>query len=1004
MSTSIEQFISFPYETETGEPAVILLAVSNRNDRRLIRQHLGDNFVVKEADGSITGQSFDLCIVDDTTIMVKGEELLEQKEKAAPLFLPILLLSQDQRMARSSTTVLEFVDDVVYIPISSKLLQSRIRQLLRTRLYSLELKQKNEQLEEKNDQLRIFEQAINSTNAGVLITDANQDDNPIVFCNKGFEDLTGYAEGEVLGRNCRFLQNNDRRQEAISKTRSLIDAGEQGSVVIRNYRKDGTQFWNELNIAPITDSNGNITHFVGIQNDVTKLVETQYKLEEEKERYRLITENSTDMISRHAPDGTYLYATPSSEQLMGYTPGELVGKNAYDFIHPDDIPKINGNHEFILDSTDAKSVTYRIKTKDDGYKWVETASHTVWDPQSERLIEIQASTRDISERKEYEKKLEKERNLFKKLTESSPIGIAIINPEGQISFGNHKAEEILGLTKNEIEELTYNDPQWNITSLDGSDFPEEKLPFRQVMDTGEAVYDVQHAIEWPDGERKLLSINAAPLIGEDESFNGVIASLIDITDQKQQERKLREEQEFINTAIEHQPGIFFLVNGEMNFVLWNNAMEQELGYSPGEIEEMHPLEFFPEHYHTLIQSKIDEILSSGSAEVEAEIISKTGQCFHYYIMGAKLDREDGTFIIGSAINIEERVQAEHKLKASEQRWERLVEKNPSLIQITGRDGIIRYLNPAGAQMYGFEDAQELIGKRFDKFINFGDEQLLNRRISRVLNYREALPPVTYNVTTYDDNERFIELQGVPVAYDGETLILTIGKDVTDHHYYEKRLKQSLEEKETLLQEVHHRVKNNLAVISGLLEIQGHEIDNKEMKEILTNSQLRIQSIAKVHELIYQQDELNSIDFSSYIRGLTKSTESIYGNQQLDLQFKLDLEPVMISLDQAVPCGMVVNELITNAIKHAFPTQTEGTVSIRLSEDSSQQKVRIIVSDNGIGLPDSYDLKKENSMGSTIIDLLIQQLKADLKYSGTGKGSTFELVFTKKGYSGPLKKV
>ncbi|WP_310681217.1 PAS domain S-box protein [Aliifodinibius sp. S!AR15-10] len=985
------------------ESPVILLAVANSEDRRLIKKYLGDDYVVTVPDGLIIEQAFDICIVDDAIIQQNRNVFLAHKEEAAPLFLPILLLSDNKRRVRSNATVLEFVDDVIHIPITTSLLKSRIQQLLRTRQYSLKLNQKNQQLEEKNRQLRIYEQAINSTNAGVLITDANKEDNPIVFCNEGFKNLTGYSEEEILGRNCRFLQDHDRSQESIKEIRSIIDSGDQGNVIIRNYQKDGTLFWNELSIAPITDKNDTITHFVGIQRDITQLIETQQKLQEEKERYRLITENSTDMISRHAPDGTYLYVTPSSEQLIGFTPDELVGKNAYEFFHPDDIPEIAQKHSFISASSNSNPITYRIKTKSGSYKWVETASRTVLDPQSERLIEIQASTRDVSERKEYEHKLEKERNLFKKLTQSSPIGIAIIATDGQISFANNKAEQILGLTKSEIKELTYNDPKWNITGLDGEPFPVEKLPFRQVMDTEEAVYDVRHAIEWSDGQRKLLSINAAPLTGADGSIEGVIASLIDITKQTKQERKLKEEQEFISTAIESQPGIFFLVNEEMDFVLWNNAMEQELGYSGEEIEQMHPLEFFKDTDHSLIQSKIDETLRSGSAEVEIEIISKSGEPIHYFIMGTKLKRENGTFIIGSAVNTEERVRAERKLRESEQRWELLIQKDPNMVLLSDRDRIIKFINPAGTELFGKEDPAELIGRPWSDFLTLEDQELNKQRIERA--YRgEHLEPHVFKVKTWDGRDLYLELQGVPIEYQNEKVIMTVGQDATERIRYEKELEQSLAEKNTLLQEVHHRVKNNLAVVSGLLEIQAGDVDNEEMKEVLMNSQMRIQSIANVHELIYQQDELNYIDFSSYIQRLTKSTESIYWNRKLDLKFKLDLEPVMISLDQAVPCGMVLNELITNSIKHAFPRQKEGTVSIELRKNSKEEKVHIVLSDNGVGIPDTYDLKKEKTMGSTIIALLTQQLKADLKYSGTDEGSRFELSFYKKGYSGPLKKV
>ncbi|MFH5831657.1 PAS domain S-box protein [Halalkalibaculum sp. DA384] len=590
-------------------------------------------------------------------------------------------------------------------------------------------------------------------------------------------------------------------------------------------------------------------------------------LREQKERFRLIAENSTDMISRHAPDGTYLYASPSSEQLMGYTPGELVGNNAYEYFHPDDIPAVEQQHKFISPRDEIKSVAYRIKTKNDGYKWVETTSRTVKDPQSDQLVEIQASTRDISDRKAYEQQLE-------------------------------------------------------------------------------------------------------------------------------------EEKEFVNTAVESLPGIFYMLDSDMNFIMWNKNFGAELGYSDEEIRRKHYLEYFPEKDQERLQSAVKKIWTEGYAEIEIDVLSRQDERFHYFLSARKLIKNGQEFLIGSGVDISARVEAETKHRLSEKRWEQLVQKNPGLVMISNRDKIIRFINPAGTELMGKEDPRNLKGNQWTDYLNLEDGERLEMRIQRVME-GQVLEPATFRASTWNGRELYVELQGVSIQYKGEEAILTIGKDVTQRMKYEQELEKSIREKEILLQEIHHRVKNNLAIISGLLELQSGEIDDQEVQQILEKSKRRIHSIAKVHELLYRNEELNRIDFKAYIFELIDTMDQLTHNPRLDISLNYELEPVFMNIDQAIPCGMVINELITNSIKHAFPDREEGTITIGLSEND--RRVSITVADNGTGLPDFFASTRHKTLGKTIVELLVKQLDADFNF-GTDNGSFFELSFEKRRYSGPAGKV
>lgn len=455
----------------------VLLSMTRASDRTLIRKNMPEHFdVIEEPASSFQDLNYDLCITDLPSYKANRKELLDIKKKALPVFLPILLLVQNSKALKHHPEIWNEIDDVVEVPVPMNMLNMRIKNQLRTRKNSL-------QIAKQNEKLRILEKAINSTNVGVLITDAQAEDNPIIFANRGFTKLTGYSEEEILGKNCRFLQNDDRDQEGVYDIHEFIQDGEPGRSIIRNYKKDGTPFWNELSVAPVKNTSDEVTHFVGIQNDVSKLLETQQELKEEKELLRLVTENSTDMISRHTLDGTYLFVTSSCEQLMGYNPDELIGRNAFDFIHPEDREKVDKAHKVLHDDNEGANtvtVTCRKRTKTGDYKWVEIVSRASVNPENNTIVEVQANTRDITKRKQYEHDLEdsvKEKNvLLQEVHHRVKNNLAIISGLLQIhqfDTNNEHLYKILGNSISRIKSMALiHEKLYNSKSLSHLEFKE----------------------------------------------------------------------------------------------------------------------------------------------------------------------------------------------------------------------------------------------------------------------------------------------------------------------------------------------------------------------------------------------------------------------------------------------------------------------------------------------------------------------------------------------------
>jgi PAS domain S-box-containing protein len=214
------------------------------------------------------------------------------------------------------------------------------------------------------------------------------------------------------------------------------------------------------------------------------------------------------------------------------------------------------------------------------------------------------------------------------------------------------------------------------------------------------------------------------------------------------------------------------------------------------------------------------------------------------------------------------------------------------------------------------------------------------------------------------------------------------RDVTDRKRSEN-LKQSLEEKEILLQEIHHRVKNNIQVISSLIQLQSRHIKDEKYREMFKESRDRIRSMALVHERLYQSENLANIDFNKYIRDLAYNLRRSYGATGIVLNVECD---VSLGIDTAIPCGLIINELISNSLKHAFPGNREG--EIRIVFHSLNENIELIVCDNGVGLPDGMDFRNTESLGLHLVTILAEgQLRGEISVD-TSKGTMFRIVFQK----------
>ena len=281
-----------------------------------------------------------------------------------------------------------------------------------------------------------------------------------------------------------------------------------------------------------------------------------------------------------------------------------------------------------------------------------------------------------------------------------------------------------------------------------------------------------------------------------------------------------------------------------------------------------------------------------------------------------------------------------------------------LLDLTGKMRMVS--NEKDYQVRALKYSQDEVGELIDGF-NDMLEQIQDRDLA-LLNARD------------DVEQKADELQ----------------MELAERHRIEAQIKGSLEEKEVLLKEIHHRVKNNLQVISSLLDLQASNISDQHTVSMFRDSQNRVNSMGLIHERLYQAEDLARIDFADYLKELTANLRYSYVRDGMEVQIDTVADSIYLDVDTSIPCGLIINELVSNSLKYAFPERKNGLIRIELNKLTDNQ-LELLVRDNGIGLPEGIDLRKTTSLGLKLVHTLTRQLRGKIDVEGQG-GAEFKIRF------------
>ena len=418
---------------------------------------------------------------------------------------------------------------------------------------------------------------------------------------------------------------------------------------------------------PLRDADGNITGIVGIGVDITKRKQAEIALQDSERRHRIISELMSDYAfgNKLNPDGTWENEWITEEaytRMTGYSPDEL--SQTLNHYHPEDRERAQRDIDKVI-AGESSQGEYRLLIKSGDLRWVTVQRQPIWDEKQERVIGFYGAASDITVRKEAEEALHREHDLLERIAHTSPVGITMVNSEGEATFANRRAEAIFGLTRDEISQRSYNAPRWRITDYDGNDFPAEELPFQRVKRTGQPVYDVRHAIEWPDGHRVFLSINAAPVFGEAGEFEGIVAAIEDVSARKQTDEALLGSEAKLRSIFRVAPtGIGLVIDRVLMQV--NERVCEMVGRSQDELVGKSARILYPSdaEYEFVGREKYAQIRDHGTGTVETKWQHKDGTILDVLMSSTPIDPHDHSVgVTFTALGITERKRAEEQALA-----------------------------------------------------------------------------------------------------------------------------------------------------------------------------------------------------------------------------------------------------------------------------------------------------------------------------------------------------
>ena len=562
--------------------------------------------------------------------------------------------------------------------------------------------------------------------------------------------------------------------------------------------------------------------------------------------------------------------------------------------------------------------------------------------------------------------------------------------EGNCIYINKTACEFLGYTKEELMKI-------NLYDLNVPEFSKLNLQIEDFMEKKELKFQSTHFKK----DKSIIPVEIHSKLVEIEDKKLILSTARDISELKKTEENLVWNINLLHSVTENSPLAFYVVDNQTDSVLYLNhnfCKLWGLEHHKGEINNgklknkdvMLKIVHLAEDKEYFM--KTCALLHHGEnrSTLEDEVLLTDGRVIRRFSTPIRdSNRYFGRLFICE--DISERKKNETSIKDREEHLSLITDNMLDLMIQVNSEGIFEYVSPSIKELLGYE-VEDILGKRDYEFIGMTHPDDFEIIIDTVQLVTKTLKPnrAQHRFKHADGHYIWVETVGNPLSNDkGEfSGAVYITRNITELKNVENQLKSSLDEKEVLLREIHHRVKNNMQIISSLLNLQSRYINDEKTVNVLTESRNRVRSMAMVHEELYRSHDLSKIDFADYIQRLLSGLFSSYGADKNLVKAEINVEDILLNIDIAVPCGLIINELVSNALKHAFQGQ-KGKISIKFHAPG--EKYVLKVADDGIGFPENIDFKNTKTLGLQLVITLVNQLSGSINIYRDG-GTLFKIVF------------
>ena len=813
----------------------------------------------------------------------------------------------------------------------------------------------------------------------------------LIYVNQASVDILGYDVSELSGKSAKFpifAEDWPMIEENLNKRLS----GEVDTInyQFRGIRKDGTVIW--LEVYGSTMVYKDRQSVIGTVTDITDRVQAERELLLERQRFEILSEHAPYGLAMISDEGEFKYVNPKFKELFGYDLQDIPnGKQWFNMLFPSPSERRTAISAWLSDMDksrpgEPRPRTFEIVCKDGLKKTVHFMPVQL--DNGDHLMTCE----DITERKKAEDELRESERKYRDLFDGAPVGIfqstidgrlLSVNPAYARMYGHASAEQAAQEIDN-VAERIYVEPGRRNKLIDlaliADGFVKAENQYRKK----------EGSLFWGQLYFRLVRDRD----GEVKHLEGFVE---DITDRKRAEEGLRKREAELRAShaqfeafMDNSPLIAFMRDDQGRYVYVNRLFLSNNNLSSSQVLGKTADEIFPaEMAHKVTKEDLNVVESNTTIASVESLVDHIGDQREWWLIRFPVRDADGLrYLGGVGLDLTESIRAQKALEASEARFRQIYERVPIMIHSADRDGVIRNVNRRWLSHMGY-DREEVIGHSLDDFIigEPGAEPGLVRS------------QLWAKGTTSNVQRRYVKKDGSIIDSVLDSIIiddpvlgrvsLTAVNDITALKRAEDEIKKSLEEKEVLLREINHRVKNNLQVMSSLVRLQARQITAESCNQALQETQNRLQTIGLIHEMLHQSRNLAHIDVEGYLKRLIANLFSLYGAKSSQIETTIDAQELRLGVDKADPLGLIANELVSNCLKYAFPAGRKGIIRISLAVESNE--FQFMVSDNGVGLRKDFDPFNAQTLGLVLVNTLVKQLNGVMSVKRTA-GTKFLIRF------------